>query len=173
MSMNPCSVVPGFPKIWVTPSTINCSIRARLADIRGMFHEAYQASGLWSVVCGLCSVWRSSSLKGSRWGIGTVIPPTNHRPQTTDHGPLAWHTRCVLCPPNRRSFYVVGSCRLATFAVDRWLHAAGRRQLDSPVARSRHRRGDLQPHYVARTDDLVRGGLRERRTGEPGGHPRD
>src|ERR1700681_588179 len=34
MSMNPCSVVPGLPKMWQTPSAISCSSNARLPVIR-------------------------------------------------------------------------------------------------------------------------------------------
>src|SRR3982750_3463968 len=33
--MNPCSVVPGLPKMYVTPSAISCSSRARLPVNRG------------------------------------------------------------------------------------------------------------------------------------------
>src|ERR1700687_1687176 len=34
MSMNPCSVVPGFPKMWQTSSAMSCSSNARLPVIR-------------------------------------------------------------------------------------------------------------------------------------------
>src|SRR6266576_1327614 len=34
MSIKPCSVVPGLPKMWRTPSAISCSSKARLPVVR-------------------------------------------------------------------------------------------------------------------------------------------
>src|SRR5262249_57521255 len=72
--MNGCSVVPGLPKVWRTPSATSCSTSARLPDRRGMARSSLRSAEY----CGsLYRVWVVSRVRRRELAVANSLQRTH------------------------------------------------------------------------------------------------